>query len=350
MRQARIKIGGEAAVYHCISRVVGGERLLDDVAKEVLRRMMWKTAAFSGVEVLAYCLMSNHFHVLVRVLPQESLDRPELLRRYRAYYGETPTSPGFPSAELLAAKFEENGEEAARWEARLRLRMGDLSEFMKTLKERFTIWFNKTHRRFGTLWSERFKSLLVEDSAFALKTVAAYLDLNPVRAGLVNDPADYRWCSYAEAMAGKTHALCGLRQVVGLGEDTSVSFVLEAYRVLLFGKGGVSRKKDQAVIPEERVRSVLAAGGKLEAAELLRARVRHLTEGGILGSRQFLRRIMGDDGGAPGFSEGPFREPRRARPRYGELPLVEDENGAAGPLMAWRRPRRKPSPDPGQTV
>ena len=80
-------------------------------------------------------------------------------------------------------------------------RMGDLSEFMKMLKWRFSCWFNKKHGRVGTLWESRFKSVLVEDGV-AARTMAAYIDLNPVRAGMVSDPKDYRWCSYAEAVAG----------------------------------------------------------------------------------------------------------------------------------------------------
>ncbi|MGY8697004.1 MAG: transposase, partial [Verrucomicrobiia bacterium] len=80
--------------------------------------------------------------------------------------------------------------------------MGDVSLFMKELKQRFSIWYNKSHRRQGTLWGERFKSVLVQDDPFALMTIAAYIDLNPVRAGIVSDPVEYRYCGYGEAMGG----------------------------------------------------------------------------------------------------------------------------------------------------
>lgn len=58
--------------------------------------------------------------------------------------------------------------------------MHDLSEFMKTVLQRFTLWFNRTHQRTGTLWEEGFKSVIVE-SGTAARTMAAYIDLNPVR-------------------------------------------------------------------------------------------------------------------------------------------------------------------------
>ena len=80
-------------------------------------------------------------------------------------------------------------------------RMHDLSEFMKSLLERFTKWFNRKHSRSGHLWEDRFKSVIVE-SGVAARTMAAYIDLNPVRAGMVKDPADYRWSSYGEAVGG----------------------------------------------------------------------------------------------------------------------------------------------------
>ena len=63
----RIKVEDRSATYHLMSRTAGGEYLFDDVVKEALRKLIWKMAAFSGVEVLTYCIMDNHFHILVSV-------------------------------------------------------------------------------------------------------------------------------------------------------------------------------------------------------------------------------------------------------------------------------------------
>ena len=78
--------------------------------------------------------------------------------------------------------------------------MNDLSIFMKQLKGYFAQQYNRRHKRYGTLWSERFKSVLLEGGP-AVAAIAAYIDLNPVRAGLCEDPKDYRYCGYAEAIA-----------------------------------------------------------------------------------------------------------------------------------------------------
>ena len=68
-----------------------------------------------------------------------------------------------------------------------RRRMNDISIFIKELKGRFAQWFNRRHGRYGALWAERFKSLLLEGGQ-AVATVAAYIDLNPVRAALCRGP------------------------------------------------------------------------------------------------------------------------------------------------------------------
>ena len=58
-----MKIGGAVAVYHCMTRIVNGKRLFKDRGKEMLPKMLWQVADFSGVEILTYRIMSNHFHV-----------------------------------------------------------------------------------------------------------------------------------------------------------------------------------------------------------------------------------------------------------------------------------------------
>jgi REP element-mobilizing transposase RayT len=197
-----------------MSRIVGGQMLLGDREKEVLRKMLWRVADFSGVEVLTYSIMSNHFHVLVRVPEKDrAVSDAELLRRFKVLYPK-PTRYQTASFARLESALREGTEDAVSVRAQLLARMHDLSEFMKTLKQRFSIWYNRNHdNRLGTLWMDRFKSVLVEGEGNPLQTMAAYIDLNPVRAGLVEDPKDYRWCGYAEAVAGNLKAQRGLEMV-----------------------------------------------------------------------------------------------------------------------------------------
>jgi hypothetical protein len=178
-------------------------------------------------------------------------------------------------------------------------RMWDLSAYMKLLKQRFTQWFNRGRGRRGTLWEERFKSVLVEGPGATLATMAAYIDLNPVRANLVDDPKDYRWCGYSQAMAGDEKALDGLRTVVAAArrvseESVPWAEVLPEYRIWLFAQGEETEGTDpqgqplRRGIPREQVAAVLAARGRVGPAEFLRVRVRYFTDGAVLGTREFV--------------------------------------------------------------
>jgi len=286
MRQPRIKLDPQdgEAVYHCMSRTVNGQRLFDDTAREVLRRQLWLVAEYCGVEILTYAVLHNHFHVLALV-PHQSVppNDGELLRRYQLLYPK-PTRYQASRLSVIQAQLATNGPEAVLWRRRQLALMGDISQFMKLLKQRFSIWFNKSHRRFGTLWSERFKSILIEPAGDALRATAAYVDLNLVRAGLVSDPKDGRFCGYAEAVAGKNMARRGLIRVLGLADWTEAH---ATYRLLLFGTGTVAREHKHTISTEQFQR-ILREGGRLPLAKVLRCRVRYFTDGAVLGSKAFV--------------------------------------------------------------
>lgn len=285
MRQGRIKIEGERAAYHCMTKIVGGAFLLGEREKEVLRKQLWKIAGFCGVEILTYCLMDNHFHVLLRT-PHESdiknLSDTDLLKRTAYIY---PKDKVEFFSEMLTS---EDMHVRESYRANLKSRMGDVSQFMKILKQRFSIWYNKSHNRTGTLWAERFKSLLVEDNSFALSTVAAYIDLNPVRAGIVSDPSMYRYSCYGEAMGGAKQARKAIRSLFNIG--LSWNRAIEKYRVIVFGKGEhYNASRPESSIEANKARDIMNSGGKVSREEALRCRVRYFTDGAVLGSREFVQ-------------------------------------------------------------
>ena len=289
MRQRRLKVGGRDAIYHCMTRTVNGELLFEDREKEMLRKMMHQVADFCGVQVLTFCIMSNHFHVLVKVPDASRISDTELMRRYRVLYPK-PTKYQAESAKQIELTLSLGGEEAEAIRAKLFARMSDVSEFMKALKQRFSVWYNRTHRRYGTLWAERFKSVLIEGEGNALQTMAAYIDLNPVRAGLVDDPKDYRFCGYAEAVAGEVEARNGLKRIWA---DHGHNY-LQAHRLLIFGKGASPWTYQGRVIDHKKAVKVLESEqGQLSKAAVLRCRVRYFTDGAILGSTEFVRGFTG---------------------------------------------------------
>jgi REP element-mobilizing transposase RayT len=366
--------------------VVDRRLVLDVAEKERFRQIMRKVEGFSGCRVLSYCVMSNHFHLLLEVppMPEGGLSDEELLRRLGALYsrkevnevarelkkarekmtaleqrvagssgtgdathagnvgfaagaaggtkggtaggtkgGATGGATGGAAGGVKAgAAVAADGEEtsgararAAAWvaaiHARYTYRMHDLSQFMKTLLQRFTRWFNRIHERHGTLWEERFKSVIVE-SGVAARTVAAYIDLNPVRAGVVADPADYRWSGYGEAVGAGPKGE-GKKAREGLvraclsheGAGFEAGRWAEVARIYRWAMGlALGRNSGAAEVDKSRVRPGLsrteALAGEdngtvlpdLGIAAMLLCRVRYFTDGVAIGGREFVEEVF----------------------------------------------------------
>ena len=345
------------AIYHCISRVVDRRFVFAERECEAFRMFMRMYENFSGCRVLSYCLMSNHFHLLLEVPPmaEGGLSDEELLKRLAGLYSEAFVAE--VAAELaearsqVAAGVAEESVVVARIHARFTYRMHDLSEFMKGLLIRFTRWFNRTHKRTGTLWEERFKSVIVE-SGIAARTMAAYIDLNPVRAGMVKDPADYRWSSYGEAIGGGKKGN-GKKAREGLVRayfcDQGVGFEAEKwqevsrlYRRLMGlalgrkpglaeveGKGnrlGQSTMNTAEMLESEDNGTVLK---DLGMAKMLRCRVRYFTDGAVIGSKEFVNEAFAN-----------ARERFGAKRKDGARAMRGSGSGAKGLLWSLRDLRK----------
>lgn len=288
---------GETNYYHVVSRVAGRELLFGDEDKEVFRIILLKQLKFSGLRALAWCFMGNHFHLLLEVADKEAAMKgwkeEDYIKRLGVLRSEWSSHQLLGEVEM----YRENGYAGGISEIaeRVKIRMFDLSMFMKELKLKMTLAYNKTHERQGTLWEGRFKSVLLE-SGEAVRTVAAYIDLNPIRAGLVKDPADYRWCSYAAAVAGVKGARQALTFAVMGKQRVAWKKVAAEYRCLLFGSGeeqlggetvdGTDRWKGG--FTQERIEEVWESGGRLPLAAALRCRVRYFTDGAVLGGQRFV--------------------------------------------------------------
>jgi putative transposase len=214
MRQARFKGEGTHFV-HAISRIVDRRFIFEANEKEHFCHLIRNLSGFTGLAVVTFCIMSNHVHLLVEQPDKTTLPpltKEELFRRVRFIY-DTNTIKDLEQEWQRAEKAEDQ-----RWLQQIlehyAHRMGDVSKFMQELKQRFSQWYNRRNHRTGTLWEGRFKSVLVEGDEEALMTMAAYINLNPVRAGIVSRPEDYRWCGYGAAMGGDTTARAGLGRIL----------------------------------------------------------------------------------------------------------------------------------------
>ena len=213
MRHTRIKLPAPAS-YHITTRVKNDEFLLEeDADKRDLLDIIRRTAAFSGITVLSYAILDNHFHLLVNIPPQQEIDNAELERRIRILWGAAKAEDKFERWQF----WESIGKIALAEKERnaFRRRMCDISPFVKEIKQLFTLSYNRRHERRGTVWGRsRFKSAAVSSDFNTLATVATYIDLNAVRARIARHPKNYKWCGLGAAKRGDTLALSGLAALV----------------------------------------------------------------------------------------------------------------------------------------
>jgi putative transposase len=109
-----------------------------------------------------------------------------------------------------------------------------------------------------------------------------------VRAGIVANPVEYRYCGYGEAMGGSKMARRGIGRLIGSRE--SWGRAIERYRVIVFGKGYAREAaKLHRGIDIEKTREILNTGGSVSQSEALRCRVRYFSDGAVLGSKEFVQ-------------------------------------------------------------
>ena len=268
-RIPRIMITGEPTAYHIMSRTALEGYPVDDVDKDFFVGQVVKLSKLFFVEVLGFCCMGNHFHLLVRMRPETDFSDSELKRRLAAFYETEPI-------------FYEDGQLPY-----LREKLSSLSEYVREIKVRFTRFYNKRHGRKGYFWGDRFKSVVVENGETLINCLA-YIDLNPVRAGLVSRPEDYRWNSigYHIQTKNKGDFLSldfGLRQFGEMDDKER----LRRYRRFLYETGAMDKGKgiqiDASVIEKERNNDF-----QLTRTRRFLYRTRYFTDSGIIGGKAFV--------------------------------------------------------------
>ena len=138
-RRPRIELVGQ---YHIINRGVAQMRIFEEPADyEYFEELMCFYAKSFGITIHNYCLMSNHYHILLEIQSE------------------------------------------------------NLSKFMRQLNMNYSIYFNKKNKRVGHLWQGRFKSWYVTDEAY-LYTLMCYIEQNPLKANMVKELKEYLYSSY----------------------------------------------------------------------------------------------------------------------------------------------------------
>jgi putative transposase len=278
MRKPRLKLKSQSCYYHLTSRICGspGDFPFGDIEKEKFFSILECLSEFYFLDVISFCCMSNHIHITV-FDPQANPSDDEIIAHYEAYMSlKNKSSFPLSSEDII----------------RLRLRLTDISSLMKDLKQSFTVWFNHQHHRRGTLWGERFHSSILEGEQ-SLWSCVKYGELNPVRAGMVDDPADYRFCSWGRYKGTGKHPFQEnfLKHIRAnayedytdkTDEEVFAAFASDLARIIST-EGGKT---------EEETKEAMAKAGRKESMPLLfLRRSRYWTDGAIIGSKAFVKRI-----------------------------------------------------------
>jgi REP-associated tyrosine transposase len=268
-RVPRIMLTGEPTAYHIMSRTALEGFPMDDVEKDFFVEQVAALSKLFFTEVLGFCCMGNHFHLLVRMRPETDFSDSELKRRLAAFYDKEPV-------------FYEDGQLPY-----FREKLSSLSEFVREIKVRFARFYNKRHGRKGYFWGDRFKSVIVENGETLINCLA-YIDLNPVRAGLVSRPEEYRWNSigYHVQTNNKDDFLSldlGLREFGEMNDGER----LRRYRRFLYETGAMDKGKgaklDEAIVEKERKNDF-----QLSRTRRFLYRTRYFTDSGIIGGKAFV--------------------------------------------------------------
>ena len=244
MRKKRVVQAGKC--YHLVSRVAHRALFFDDDEKNRFVDLLMRVEFFSCVRVLAYCCMSNHIHVFIYLEDARELSEEEILARVNALYRGGRLAETLGEWKVLKDKEDKAmasfGGPVADTDFRRMLaaytrRMFHPSEFMKTLKQNMTMSFNSRRDHAGTIWEGRFYDKRSNPTVDDMSAQAAYVDCNPAEAGICRNPAEYKWCSWAAAMAGDEHAR-GMYRFIYEGVADEWGEIVERHRAAISARLG----------------------------------------------------------------------------------------------------------------
>jgi hypothetical protein len=216
--------------------------------------------------------MSNHFHLVTRMYTADHFSDDQIRKRLEKWFPE-----GREVSEQTIATFRE------RWSS--------LSTFVKDIKQGFTRYYNKRHGRKGYFWGDRFKSLIVQNGR-SLVNLLAYVDLNPIRAGIVKRPEQYRWCSLGHHVqtGNKDGLLCMDFGMKEWGEKDPDQ-IIRKYRQFVYETGAVDTGKGEPLDPKI-VKMERKKNFEIKRFELFSYRTRYFSDAGILGSKEFVWEVF----------------------------------------------------------
>jgi putative transposase len=265
-RMRRLKVEDGEGWYHVYSRAAC-EKGVYPLEKELCRRkfvslMKYYSRAYF-CDIAAFCVMGNHYHIVLKFDIPRKLAKEELMQRALMLY---------PNSKKYLKLWNQK-----KWKV-FEERLFNLSEFMRNMQSAFALWYNKTYKRHGTFWADRFKSVLLGDEQAVIDCML-YVELNPVRAGLCTLPEEYKASSFYLRSIKSDGWLLALERIV----DTT----LTEYRMALYYRGNITTKEVRILITDEIIQREQERG--FETSGMYRKRLRFFVDGMALGGEAFVR-------------------------------------------------------------
>jgi REP element-mobilizing transposase RayT len=271
-RISRFIRDNQPTIYHIVSRSALQGLPIKDKDNDFLLGLIKKFSQFYFVDVLGFALMGNHFHLVIRVYPETEPTDDEIRERLQKYYGD-----GLKVTGVLISEY--------------RKRLTTLGAYVKDIKQGFTRYFNKRYGRRGFFWGDRFKSMIVQDG-LSLINLLAYVDLNPIRAGIVEKPEDYRWCSLGyHTQTGNKDGLLSIDFGMKEWNEFNPSEIVRKYRQFVYETGAVDAGKGK-VMDKKIVDKARKKGYRISRAERFRYRCRYFTDSGVIGGKDFVQEVF----------------------------------------------------------
>ena len=271
-RYARFILPDRPTIYHVISRTALPGFPIGDIEKDKLLDIIRYFSNIYFVDILGFAIMGNHWHLAVKVYPHEYAGRDEVKERFISRYGDS-------------VYFGDNEYK------KLSKKWTDLSEYVREIKQSFSRYYNKRHNRKGFFWGERFKSMIVQEGR-TLINMLAYIDLNPIRAGIVKKPENYRWCSLGyHVQTGNRDGLLSIDFGLKEWNEFNPKEIVRKYRQFVYETGAVDAGKGK-VMDKKIVEKARKKGYKISRVERFRYRCRYFTDSGVIGGKDFVQEVF----------------------------------------------------------
>jgi len=242
---------------------------LGDIEKDFLLDLIRKISKLYLFEILWFYLMGNH--LLVKMFPEYKFTDEDIKNRYVGFYDD---DRAFAYGQIPS----------------LREKLSNLSEFVREIKVGFARYYNRRYNRRGYFWGDRFKSVIVEKGKTLINCLA-YIDLIPLRAGIVSRPEEYRWNSlgYHIQTGNKDDFLSldfGLKEFGILNAEER----LNSYRRYIYEAGALDRsgKPNAGVIDSKVVNQERKNDFELKRVHRFRYHTRYFTDSGIINTKEFV--------------------------------------------------------------